>query len=54
MDHFIVKIRVSKKDKPDTFMTANRSVPSTSIAAVLNRLTADLDKMIPNESPSDG
>ncbi len=49
MDQFIVKIRVSKSGKPDTFMTANRSVPSTSIAAVLNRLTADLDKMTPIE-----
>ena len=51
MDQFIVKIRVSRSGKPETFMTANRTVPSTSIAAILQRITAELDKMTPAEEP---
>ena len=49
MDRFIVKIRVSKSGKPDTLMTAMRTVPALSIKAVINRLTDELEKMSPVE-----
>ena len=51
MDQFIVKIRVSKSGKPDTLMTAMRTVPALSIKAVealarINRHEAEASGMV--------
>ena len=53
MERFIVKIRVSKSGKPDTFMIANRNVAAISMKNVIIRLTDELDEMEPVEEDPD-
>ena len=54
MDRFIVTVKVAKSGTPDTYMTGKRTVASTSLGAVLQRVTTELDKMEPVEEDPNG
>ena len=47
MESFILIIKVHPHGKPETFMTAKRTVLADSIAGAIHRLTAVADKMQP-------
>ena len=53
MESFIVNIKVHPHGKPETFMTAKRTVLADSVAGVIHRLTAVADKMQPVAGDAD-